>query len=123
MVRESSPDTPPSRGWYAVLIGAAIVSSALIAFFVRGGMTDLQRLHEQKQHLKQQNELLRERARDLQLRRRRLHQDPQVIEELARDRLGLTRPGERQVEFEETGPDTAADTTLTDTPRTSSDDS
>jgi len=117
MNTESDEGDKPSRGWYAVIIAAAIVSSAVIAFFVRGGMSDLQRLREQKKYLRQQNKRLKKKARELEIRRRRLHQDPQLIEEIARDRLGLARPGEKQVELSEPTPDTGArqDTADTDT--------
>lgn len=111
-----SDDDAPSRSWYAVIIGGAIICSAVIAFFVRGGMSDIQRLREKKQYLEQRNELLQKQARRLELRRRRLHQDPHLIEDLARDRLGLVRPGEREVQFRESEPDTTtADTNTVDT--------
>jgi cell division protein FtsB len=110
--RNASDGEPPSRGWYAVIIGGAIVCSAGIAFFVRGGMSDIQRLRERKEYLEKRNSALHKKSRQLELRRQRLHQDPHLIEDLARDRLGLVRPGERRVEFEETGSDSnSSDTT------------
>jgi cell division protein FtsB len=125
--RNTSDGEPPSRGWYAVIIGGAIVCSAGIAFFVRGGMSDIQRLRERKEYLEKRNSALRKKSRQLELRRQRLHQDPHLIEDLARDRLGLVQPGERRVEFEETDSDTrSSDTTSrsdTGTTRSPSSDS
>jgi len=109
----SRPDPgKPSRSWYAAIIAIAILSSSIIAFYIQGGMTDLERLRERKQQLQQENVRLQKRAEQLKTRRRRLHEDPHLIEDLARERLGLARPGEKAVSFHETGSDTVRSDTV-----------
>lgn len=97
----------PSRSWYAVIIAVAIISSAVVAFYIQGGMSDLEQLERRKQQLLKENQRLNQQMEKLELRRRRLHEDPYLIEELARERLGLARPGEKTVTFRETGRDTS----------------
>lgn len=114
----SRPDPgKPSRGWYAAIMAIAILSSSIIAFYIQGGMTDLEQLNERKQQLQKEHEQLLEQAKELKIRRRRLHEDPHLIEDLARDRLGMARPGEKAVSFRETGSETTeSDTSAGDIP-------
>lgn len=103
-------NTDPNPGWYFLLVVVAMVGSLSIAFFVKGGIGEMNRLREQKQQLVENNQKQRERIRKLKRREKRLHQDPHLIENIAREKLGLAKPGEKQVGFKFLGSDTIVKT-------------
>ncbi|MFB6355317.1 MAG: septum formation initiator family protein [bacterium] len=96
------PEDPrdPSGGWYVILLAGALISSVSIAFFVEGGIGDLERLQKKKKKLKTAHRNLQKKHKELKLRRKRLQQDPHLIENLARERLGMVKPGEKRIKFD-----------------------
>lgn len=95
MSQESEGVSDPHPIWYLVIFVAAGLTSVAIALFVKGGIGDIERLQERKQTLMQNKKEHRKRLRKLRQRQKRLHQDPYLIEKLARQKLGLHRPGEK----------------------------
>ncbi|MFP4686720.1 MAG: FtsB family cell division protein [bacterium] len=88
-------------GWFLLVFALTIVSAAAIALLAHGSDGQLQELRERRKHLKVRNEQLREKRDELQITRQRLHQDPQLIKKLAREKLGLVKPGEKVIWFKE----------------------
>lgn len=87
----------PHPVWYLLLVLTAGLCSLAIAFFVKGGIGDMERLRERKTELRDQIASKKKTYRRLKARRKRLHRDPYLIEKIARQRLGLGRPGEKRV--------------------------
>lgn len=83
----------PRRGWLVVLV-------ILLALFAWGltagdhGVWRLQQLHQRQAHLQQQISRLRQENERLRSRIQALRHNPSYIERLARQQLGLVRPGE-----------------------------
>lgn len=102
-MEEESNKSKLHPAWYLVLFVSVCLSSLAIAFFVKGGVGDMNRLTERKEELREKIREKQDKYDQLQAREKRLHQDPYLIEELARQRLGLGRPGEKVVELEDTG--------------------
>jgi cell division protein FtsB len=98
--KQTDPGQDPHPAWYLVLVLSAGLSSIAVAYFVKGGVGDMNRLQEQKEELREKIAEKKEKYRKLQARRERLHRDPYLIEKLARQRLGLGRPGEKRVRME-----------------------
>jgi cell division protein FtsB len=91
----------PHPAWYLLVVLTAGLCSLAIAFFVKGGIGDMDRLQERKAQLREQIVDKRKTYRRLKDRRKRLHRDPYLIEKIARQRLGLGRPGEKRVRLED----------------------
>ncbi len=89
----------PDGRWFLVLIAGALVLSVGIAFFLDGGQGDVEDLEREIVRLEEEIDDLEKRHEEIKRRRIRLQNDPNLIESLARDRLGYSRPGERQVRF------------------------
>lgn len=100
MSQNSSQGNAPHRGWYLVLIAGALLCSGTIAFFTDDNVLEIQRLREQREQTRAQHQQLKEKNQKLKRRKTRLRQDPHLIEELARDKLGYHRPGEKRVRIE-----------------------
>jgi cell division protein FtsB len=83
-----------------MLVLSAGLSSIAVAYFVKGGVADMNRLEDRKEELREELAEKKEKYRQLQARRERLHRDPYLIEKLARQRLGLGRPGEKRVRID-----------------------
>jgi cell division protein FtsB len=79
-----------------------------IAFFVEGGLGDVQQLQARKKALNESIESKRQTLLNLKEREKRLHQDPYLIEKLARKKLGYGRPGEKRVKLAGDGDTTPA---------------
>lgn len=98
------------RAWCVILLAVFGVSSAAVAVFVEGGVGgSMEELRERREQLLEARQRNRRRYRALRRREKRLHQDPYLIEQLARERLGLSRPGEKRVVLDpvETGDSSA----------------
>lgn len=108
--RDGERDGLSYAAWCILLVAAFGVSSGTVAVFVEGGFGgDLEELRERRQRLLEVRQRNRGRYRSLRRREVRLHHDPYLIEKLARERLGLSRPGEKRVVFDSEGtPDSAA---------------
>lgn len=101
MSEEVNPDAEPHPIWYLIVVTAAGLSSVAIALFVKGGVGDVEGLQERKKELIQAKKERKQRLRKLRQREKRLHRDPYLIEKLARQKLGLRRPGEKRIRIEE----------------------
>ena len=94
-------DKNENSGWFLVALAAAIISAGAIAFLAHGRDGRLEGLMQRKEILQQRNQELQEENKQLQILQERLHQDPHLIEKLAREKLGLVNPGEKVVWFKE----------------------
>lgn len=101
MPNASPSDDKPHPAWYLLIVLTAGLCSLAIAFFVKGGIGDMDRLSERKTALREQIANKKETYRRLKDRRKRLHRDPYLIEKIARQRLGLGRPGEMRIRLED----------------------
>ena len=76
------------------LLCSIFVAGSVAALFAEGGYMDLHRLRDEAQTLEGEIETRRERLRGLKLQIERLQGDPLARERIAREELGLVRPGE-----------------------------
>ena len=76
-----------------IIIGLVIVSSLLAVFFLPG-YTKLQELKAEREQYERRIFLLEEYNRALQEEIERMHNDPDYLEKIARDKLGIVRKGE-----------------------------
>ncbi len=97
MSKKNSKET--DSGWFLLVLALTIVSATGIAFLAHSGDTQLEKLISRKKNLQKRNVRLKEKHTNLQIRRQRLHQDPQLIKKLAREKLGLVKPGEKVIWF------------------------
>lgn len=97
---QSNNGKDPHPAWYLVLVLSAGLSSIAVAYFVKGGVGDMNRFQDRKDELREEIAKKKETYQQLQARRERLQQDPYLIEKLARKRLGLGRPGEKRVRID-----------------------
>ncbi len=95
---------PVRRSWAALLAGPLLALAACAAILLRDletGLVPLARLAEEVERTHDRIEQLdRERAR-LRTRVRRLRGDPDAIEDVAREQLGMLRPGEIVVRWDD----------------------
>lgn len=89
----------PDARWFVVLIAGAGVLSLGIGLFMEGGIGDVEAYDDKITKLEEEIDRLEGRRQRLKSRRVRLQSDPYMIETLARERLGYSKPGERLVEF------------------------
>ena len=90
----------PQRSAQARRVGRLLALFAVLVLIVDGLVGDrgfMAMLHARRQHDELSATLARQRAENVRLREeaRRLREDPDAIEELARRELGLIRPGEK----------------------------
>lgn len=101
---KTAEERPSYTTWCVVLVLTFGISSLSVALFVEGGVGgDVQKLRDRRNALRDAQKRYRRRYRALRRREKRLHHDPYLIEELARDRLGMSRPGEKRVIMESEG--------------------
>jgi cell division protein FtsB len=88
-----SPTTIPQR-W--VVTGLCCLLAALFLFTTFGerGILHIRRLKEEKRDLDEKNYLLQKENSALRERIKRLRHDNLFLEKIAREELGLVRPGE-----------------------------
>jgi len=94
----------PYRHWLIRLFGAAIIA-ALLAYvpyvIYRGdGYVQLRKMQDELDELSRKNVELRGQNRALRREARRLRDDPAALGAVARDELGLVRPGEIVIQIE-----------------------
>jgi len=84
-----------------VFAGVSALSLFLLgmAVFRSGGILEILRLSEQVRTMRHEMEALSTNNRALNLEIRGLQQNPQEVERIAREVLGLVRPGEKVYEF------------------------
>ncbi|MDF1565032.1 MAG: septum formation initiator family protein [Deltaproteobacteria bacterium] len=83
----------------ALLLGAAIALAAASALG-EGGFARVQRLQDEHARAEARNAALAAENEQLIARVEALRDDPEIIATVARDQLGLVRPGEIVIRFE-----------------------
>lgn len=76
------------------LLCSIFVAGSVAALFAEGGYLDLQRLRDEVQTLEGEIEAGKTNLRRLERQVERLERDPLARERIAREELGLVRPGE-----------------------------
>lgn len=99
MPNTNEPSQEPHSGWYFLIVATGLLAALSISIFVKGGIGDMERLKKKKQSLRKEYRQRKARLEKLRRREKRLHHDPYLIEKLAREKLGLDRPGEKVVGF------------------------
>lgn len=96
----------PRKNRLAILAGAALGIYLLVTFiFGEMGLVKYYRMRSQYLALREETENLKLENTRLLKDVRSLRSDPAVIERIARDKLGLARPGEIVYYYQETNPD------------------
>jgi cell division protein FtsB len=95
---------PPTRQWLIRLFGAAALA-VLLAYvpyvIYRGdGYVQYRKMKDELQDLERKNDALLLLNRGLRREAKRLRTDPQALGAVARDELGLVRPGEIVIQIE-----------------------
>jgi cell division protein FtsB len=109
--------TPPvlRPGWIVAVVLVALVVAALLG---DNGVLQLWRLQAEVESLHREVQALEAENERLARAIAELRHDPAVIERLAREELGLVRPGERVLRFPRTpGPDASPGRVAPDGPR------
>jgi cell division protein FtsB len=109
------PRPVPGAGWLVAAVLGVLLVAALFGdngvLHLRRLRTELQDLHREVQGLEAENARLGRAIADLR-------DNPEVIERIAREQLGLVRPGERVLRFPRTsGPEASPGTPLPNPPR------
>lgn len=92
------------------ILALALVCIALVVHEIFGehGYLALRRQQRDLQQLQQQIQLLQQENRELESQIKALKSDPKAIEKLAREGMGMARPGEIIVTMPEKHPDAQA---------------
>ena len=88
------PQSKKSNRWVIYALSAFIVTLSLLTIFGERGVIHLGRLWQEKRTLEENNFLLQKENETLRERIYRLHHDDLYLEKVAREELGLVRPGE-----------------------------
>lgn len=83
-----------SGRWVIYLFSSLLVALALFSAFGERGVFHLWRLRAEKKQLQEKNFLLQKENDALRERVDRIRRDDETLEKIAREELGLTRPGE-----------------------------
>jgi len=83
------------RGAMVVPLYAVFAAGVVAALFGENGMTDLLRLQRELRTARVELADQQQKVEALRLEIRRLQHDPAALERIAREELGLARPGER----------------------------
>ncbi|HUT53196.1 MAG TPA: septum formation initiator family protein [bacterium] len=84
-------------------VAVGVLVLIILAFTVFGdrGLLNLVRYQQERQELLSRAQKLREENRELRAEIERLQNDPAHIERLAREELGMVKPGELVIQFSE----------------------
>ena len=85
---------PPKNRWYFLIWPFLVLASVLLIVWSPTGLLHLRQLHVEHQQLLQKNNILEKENHHLYEEISRLQKDPDAIEGLARQELGLVREGE-----------------------------
>jgi len=85
---------PPQNRWYFLIWPFLVLASVLLIIWSPNGLLHLRQLHVERQELLQENHVLEKENHHLYEEISRLQKDPDAIESLARQELGLVREGE-----------------------------
>src|SRR5262245_20799284 len=92
------------RDWLIRFSGAALITALLayVPYLVyRGdGFVKLRKMHEDLDDFQKKNDALRVQNQELRREIRHLRSDPAAITAVARDELGLVKPGEIVIQIE-----------------------
>jgi cell division protein FtsB len=95
---------PPTRQWLLRLFGAAALAVVLayVPYLIyRGdGYVQYRKMQDELEELERKNDALRAQNRGLRREAKRLRTDPAALGAVARDELGLVRPGEIVIQIE-----------------------
>ena len=84
----------PSGRWVVYLFSSLLVALAVFTAFGERGVFHLWRLRTEKKQLQEKNFLLQKENDALRERVDRIRRDDGALEKIAREELGLTKPGE-----------------------------
>ena len=103
---ESSAMTPRRRRGRAVRIALVVVGCVLVIDSLVGDKGLLAMIEARQQYGRLEQSLAEARAENARLREeaRRLREDPEAIEHIARRELGLMKPGEKLFIIKDVGP-------------------
>jgi cell division protein FtsB len=97
-----------TRRWGGRLLGAAALAGALAwvpyRVYQADGYARHRQMRDQLDDLSRQNQGLRDRNQSLRREIRRLRTDPEAVGQVARDELGLVKPGEIVIQIERGDP-------------------
>jgi cell division protein FtsB len=96
---------PVKTKWYFLLWPFLVLASVLLIVWSPTGLLHLRQLHVEHQQLLQKNNILEKENHHLYEEISRLQKDPDAIEGLARQELGLVREGELIFQFVKPQPD------------------
>ena len=96
---------PPKNSWYFLIWPFLVLASILVIIWSPNGLLDLRQLQVEHQELLQKNHILEKENQHLYEEISRLQKDPDAIESLARQELGLVREGELIFHFEKPQPE------------------
>ena len=96
---------PPQNRWYFLIWPFLVLASVLLIVWSPTGLLHLRQLHVEHQQLLQKNDILEKENHHLYEEINRLQKDPDAIEGLARQELGLVREGELIFHFVKPQPD------------------
>jgi cell division protein FtsB len=85
---------PPKNRWYFLIWPFLVLASVLLIIWSPNGLLHLRQLNVEHQELLQENYILDKENQHLYEEISRLQKDPDAIESLARQELGLVREGE-----------------------------
>ena len=85
---------PPKNRWYFLIWPFLVLASVLLIIWSPNGLLHLRQLNVEHQELLQENHILDKENQHLYEEISRLQKDPDAIEGLARQELGLVREGE-----------------------------
>jgi cell division protein FtsB len=105
----TKPDAPtPSDSFRPVLGATVFLVLALLAIAAFKSSRDLTLARQREQQLEERIAATRKRSELLKVRIERLHNDPGLLERLAREDLGMVRPKDVVIELPEEGPSSRA---------------
>ena len=107
LILAMTPLQIPQR-WMIAGLGIVVVLVGLFVFFGERGMVHIWHLAEGKRKLDEANFLLQEENNALRRKIQRLRHDDLYLEKVAREELGLARPGEIVYRFAPKGTPTAS---------------
>jgi len=96
---------PLKNRWYFLIWPFLVLASVLLIIWSPNGLLHLRQLRVEHQDLLQKNYILEKENQHLYEEIRRLQKDPDAIESLARQELGLVREGELIFHFVKPQPD------------------
>ncbi|MBI4522201.1 MAG: septum formation initiator family protein [Deltaproteobacteria bacterium] len=103
-----------SHRWLIILLSLVMCSLALFTVFGERGVLHLWRLWDEKKTLDEKIFLLQKENETLRERAYRMRHDDQYLERVAREELGLVRPGEIVYRFADSEPRTSSGKNLSD---------